>query len=79
MVENRSSPRKRTLKSGKILLNLNARQLDCKVRNFSTDGACLKVAATFGIPARFDLVHDAKRYTCRVVWISETELGVMFV
>ena len=79
MKEKRATPRKRTFKTGTILVGGNAPNIACRVRNLSLDGACLDLSATYGVPARFDLICDGKHYTCRVVWLNESQVGVMFV
>lgn len=79
MIERRSSTRSRTHKAGTIVISAKAPKLDCVVRNLSTDGARLKVSGTLGLPARFELQLEGKSYICRVVWLKESELGVMFV
>ena len=79
MIERRDRPRRRILKSGKIIVSDNAPKIECTVRNLTDDGACLHVSTTFGIPARFDLDFENVRKTCRVVWVKDTQMGVMFV
>jgi hypothetical protein len=79
MIERRASSRARIGKSGKIIVGDNAPKIECTVSDLSVDGASLKVSSTRVIPTRFDLVIDNIRQTCRVVWINETQVGVMFV
>jgi hypothetical protein len=77
--ERRRHVRRRMLKAG--LINFNrASGIDCRVRNFSTGGACLEVESQVGIPAEFVLVieHDHFRKPCHVVWRTATRLGVEF-
>ena len=62
-----------------IVISDKAPKLECRVKNVTSDGACLHVSATYGIPNRFDLIFGGKRQTCRVIWLDETSLGVMFV
>ena len=78
MPEYRGAPRKPVFKSGRIILNEKSK-LDCAVHNISVDGACLQLLADYAIPARFDLVFDNLRRTCRVAWIKDKQVGVMFV
>ncbi|MGZ5865659.1 MAG: PilZ domain-containing protein [Xanthobacteraceae bacterium] len=76
--ERRSCQHNRTFKAGKIVISAKAPKVDCVVRNLSTDGARLKVSATFGLPARFELLLESKSYSCRIVWVTETEMRVTF-
>ena len=79
MTEHRGAPRKRVFKAGKIIVSEKAPKLECAVHNISVDGACLQVSGAHVVPARFDLIYDKIRRTCRVAWIKEREVGVMFV
>ena len=71
-------PRRRMLKSGKILLGKHP--VPCTVRNLSETGACLQVQTTAGIPAKFEVVlADQPARTCKIIWRDETMLGVKFI
>ena len=77
MDDRRSDQRTRNYKSGKILLG--SWKVPCTVRNVSEAGACLEVQTTYGIPATFEFVlpnHPPR--TCKVVWLSDTKIGVEF-
>jgi len=77
--ERRKAQRHRTLKVG--LINFNrAGGIDCRVKNFSSGGACLEVASQVGIPEHFELIieHDHFRQPCHVIWRTATRLGVEF-
>ena len=52
----------------------------CMVRDISALGACLALSRITGNPDFFDLTFDAARTLrkCRVVWRSESEIGVEF-
>jgi hypothetical protein len=77
-VERRHQPRKRMLKSGKILLGKHA--IPCAVRNFCEIGACLKVQTTEGLPEVFDFLFAGEPVrTCKTVWRDDTQIGVMFI
>ena len=77
IAERRKVPRRRTLKSGKILLG--AWEVPCTVRNLSEIGACLEVQTTVGIPAAFQLtMQNQTPRTCKVMWRDYTRLGVHF-
>jgi len=79
MEERRKVPRHRVFKAGSIGLN-SAGAIDCRVRNMSSDGACLEVASQVGIPDDFVLViaHDHLSEPCHVVWRDANRMGVAF-
>ena len=77
--EHRASPRQRTLKGGRIVINDGFSTFQCTVRNLSETGARLKVASIIGIPETFQLVmDDGRKFACLVAWKTETEIGVKF-
>jgi hypothetical protein len=78
MSDNRTQPRKRILKAGRIEFGFGA--IDCVVRNVSETGASLEVESPLGIPEQFDLmiVVDRFRRRSHVVWRKENRLGVRF-
>jgi PilZ domain-containing protein len=79
MQERRKANRARTLKSGKIVLNLHASVIDCTVRNLSDRGALLMVQSVIGIPESFELVLENRTHRdCHVVWRGDNRLGVEF-
>jgi len=77
--EKRATFRKRVLKTAQIILSDKAPKLDCAVRNLSNTGACLQLSTTYGIPMSFDIVLDGVRRPCRVVWRTDTKMGVTFI
>ena len=78
--ERRATIRHRTLKGGRVVTNAGYSTYDCTVRNMSDAGARLRVASIIGIPDAFELaMDDGRNIDCRVVWRTETELGVSFV
>jgi hypothetical protein len=72
-------PRRRLLKSGKILLGKHP--VPCTIRNMTERGACLQVQTTAGIPAIFDFLRagEPATRTCKIVWRDDTRIGVMFI
>jgi hypothetical protein len=79
MQERRKLQRARTLKSGKIVLNLHSSVVDCTVRNLSDNGALLLVQSVLGIPEDLELVLENQAHRdCHVVWRTENRLGVEF-
>jgi hypothetical protein len=79
MIENRASPRVRTLKGGSIIFGV-ASTVDCVVRNLSETGACLEVASPIGIPDDFmlQIKPEATKRDCHVAWRSANRIGVYF-
>jgi len=76
--EKRETPRKRVLKTAYVILSEKAPKIACAVRNISEAGAMLQVSTTYGIPERFHLQIDGTRRGCRVVWRTETKIGIAF-
>jgi hypothetical protein len=80
LVEKRQPlPRKRMLKSGKILLGKHP--VPCTIWNMSERGACLKVQTTIGIPKVFDFLRagEPAARKCKAIWRDGTQIGVMFI
>jgi hypothetical protein len=78
MDERRRFPRRRVLKSGKIIANDKVAAILCTVRNISVSGACLQMENHYGIPEAFGVVIDGTHHPCRVVWRSGGRMGVAF-
>ena len=78
MSERRGDPRRRTLKSGKVVLNNGASVIDCTVRDVSVHGARLMVPSPLGIPDTFELRISGIPRAVRVVWRTDTMIGVSF-
>lgn len=78
--DNRTAPRHRTLKGGRIIFNAGRSTIDCQIRNLSSRGAKLEVTSVVGIPNTFDLMigADGTLQSCRVAWRTLKELGVEF-
>ena len=79
MEEHRTSPRRRVLKTGKVVVSAKAPAVECTVRNVSESGALLQFSTTYGIPPNFDLIFDGARHACRVVWRTDVKIGVAFI
>ncbi len=77
-MEKRNAGRHRVLKGGTILFGDSG--VDCTIRNLSTSGAMLNVATPVGLPDQFTLLvqKTAQHQSCRVIWRSETQIGVVF-
>jgi hypothetical protein len=78
ITDRRTLLRARMLKSGFIVLSEKAPKLECIVRNFSKNGAALRVSTTFGLPQYFDLVVNGTARRCRSQWRTDNKIGVVF-
>jgi hypothetical protein len=78
--DRRAVQRTKVLRSAKIIVPRRSPVIHCTVQNLTDNGACLKVANTFGVPETFDLTfeHGRTRRACRVVWRTHDKLGVAF-
>lgn len=77
--DQRASPRQRTLKGGRIVINDGHSTFQCTVRNLSETGARLKIASIVGIPGTFQLImDDGRKFACTTMWKTESEIGVQF-
>ena len=72
--------RGRVLMAGKVIFNFGQSIIDCTVRRITDDGASLALQSGLGIPDRFQLsiVGEHALQRCKVVWRSETRIGVTF-
>lgn len=79
MLERRKTPRESTLKPGSVSFGVAA-IVDCTVLNISTAGACLEFGFRPVLPKTFSVVikPEYMRRACRVVWQSESRVGVEF-
>ena len=80
MLERRTLQRDRTLLSAKVVFNNGRSTMDCLVRNLSTEGACVQVESTVGLPTEVDLViaNDSDPRPCNVIWQSANRVGLSF-
>jgi hypothetical protein len=78
-MENRVTPRLRTLKGGSILYGV-APSIDCVIKNMSPTGALLAVESAVGIPDDFTLLikPELTKRDCKVIWRAATKIGVRF-
>jgi hypothetical protein len=79
MTESRVSPRQRTFKGGSI--SLPSGIIECVIRNMSSTGAKIELAAPIALPDTFKLIIKPEIITrsCKVVWRSGHRIGVQFV
>jgi hypothetical protein len=54
--------------------------MSCVVRNISPEGAAIDVENPAFVPASFKLVmaKDSTVHECRIIWIQENRIGVIF-
>ena len=75
----RRSQRQKTFKGGLIIYGLSP-PVECIIRNLSDNGAALQVRDSSSIPDTFQVLIKPEmiKRNCKVVWRSETKLGVQF-
>ena len=78
MEQDRVYPRVETSVTAKIAVGGKTPSMSCVVRNLSEGGACLQMASTAGLPPAFVLAFETTSRNCRVIWRTETQLGVTF-
>lgn len=80
MNEKRLHPRRRVIKSGKVLFHDGFSTFDCVIRDVSDAGAKLKAETPQFIPDEIELLVDQQEliYPCAVLWRRGSELGVRF-
>lgn len=79
--EHRISPRKRTLKGGRISFANETRVVDCQIRNISATGANLIVPLTVLLPRSFTLLdlHGGTNHSVEAVWRKGERMGIRFL
>ncbi|HWV40699.1 PilZ domain-containing protein [Pseudorhodoplanes sp.] len=80
MLERRKSQRQRTSHSGSISFGV-AGIVDCAILDMSHAGACLEFEFRPVLPKGFSVIikPDYIRRSCRLVWQSQSRVGVEFV
>lgn len=76
----RSEPRLRVYRGARIIFNNGYAVFDCVVHNISGGGAMIEMETLLGVPRSFQIVLDQseKGRPCRVVWRTESRMGVAF-
>jgi hypothetical protein len=79
MEERRRLQRTKVLRNARIILNRSP-MISCTLHNLTSEGACLSVANTCRLPDSFELTFERgrTRRLCRVIWRTQTRLGVCF-
>jgi PilZ domain len=77
----RSSKRRRTVLTGKVLFNDRTSVFDCTVRNLSDAGAQITLADVSTLPLDFELEIPSKGMVApaRVMWSRGKNHGIRFV
>jgi hypothetical protein len=80
MLERRKSPREPAHRPGSVSFGV-AGIVDCTIVNMSTAGACLEFEYRPVLPKGFSVIIKPEyiRRTCRVVWQTQSRVGVTFV
>jgi hypothetical protein len=70
--------RRKVFKAG--IVSFGDAAISCTVRSLSSTGALLEIMGPAGVPKKFTLViaADEFRRSCRVIWMTEKRLGVVF-
>ena len=79
MSDNRVQPRRRVLKSGKILFAQGACMFDCIIKNISDKGAMLQIENSINVPNEFQLYEPSSRFLhdVRVVRRDNRVIGIV--
>jgi PilZ domain-containing protein len=78
VADRRMASRRRVLIGGVIVFSEMEPRIQCKVRDISEMGAGIEISADVNLPEEFDLVAEGIRRRCRMVWRSDTRVGVAF-
>jgi hypothetical protein len=79
LIERRHSPRRLTLKEGRIFFDEKRSVIDCTVLNVSEKGANLRVPSTVDVPDTFELHIGNEIHAAWVVWKADGTLGVTWI
>ena len=79
IVQRRAHPRHRVFKAGRLAFH-GGGGVDCTVRNISSTGARVDVAAPVGLPASFMLLIEVDHFSrlCHPVWSRDKQVGIAF-
>jgi len=78
--DDRSSARKKTLRSGTIIYNHRMSTMECAIFDFSESGARLRLTDASVLPDEFELqVLYGDKFKCKVVHKTRDQIGVRFV
>ena len=80
MQDRRESVRDRVFLGGVAEINERGSTMDCVVRNFSDNGACVEFNSTVGIPDQMNLTIERKgrSFLARMIWRQANRVGLAF-
>ena len=80
MQDRRESVRDRVFLGGVAEINERGSTMDCVVRNFSDNGACVEFNSTIGIPDQMNLTIERKgrSFLARMIWRQANRVGLAF-
>jgi hypothetical protein len=78
MPERRQYPRTEVDQSAQICVG--KKLINCRLVDVSPNGLAIEVADVRAIPSRFQLKteHDRVVFDCRIVWIKQNRIGLIF-
>jgi len=81
VVQDRKSPRKRTLLAGRCVYGEPPQSKDCRIRDLSAGGARITLSRGECVPTRLFLIErrTGVAYEARVAWIKATDFGLKFL
>ena len=81
MQDRRESVRDRVFLGGVAEINERGSTMDCVVRNFSDNGACVEFNSTVGIPDQMNLTIERKgrSFLARMIWRQANRVGLAFL
>lgn len=78
--DKRGSPRRRVLKSAKIIYNDGCSVLDASLQDISDTGARIRLLTPAVLPDEFNLhLADGRKLRVETVWRNAATLGVQFI
>jgi hypothetical protein len=80
MQDRRESVRDKVFLGGVAETSTHGSTLDCVVRNFSNNGACVEFASSAGIPDEMNLTisQRGRSYLARMIWRQANRVGLAF-
>ena len=80
MQDRRESVRDRVFLGGVAEINERGSTMDCVVRNFSDNGACVEFNSTVGIPDQMNLTieRQGRSFLARMIWRQANRVGLAF-
>ena len=78
MENRRSTPRRKTFKTGMIVSHGSFLTINCLVRNVSDSGARLELESALPLPREFELLFNGQSRWCQAIWKAARHIGVRF-